>query len=133
MVANSAKVSHRGNCSDEARGLGGKSIARTRSPPHRNHGGPSYDPPGSESRFHGSPFCIDPNNAVAAEGNASSTTGGVGRGLGGGDEGSSTVLGLVQRTIGDDSPHTFASITDANDSLGGELLRRGWRCASPLD
>ena len=76
MVANSAKVSHRGNCSGEARGLGGESIARTKYPSRRGHGGPSFDPPESESRFHSLPFCLDPNNAVAAEGNTSSTTGG---------------------------------------------------------
>ena len=27
-----------------------------------------------------------------------------------------------------DAPQTFVSVTDANDSLGGVLLRRGWLC-----
>ena len=43
-------------------------------------------------------------------------------------DGDDTVLGLSQRAIGDDAPHTFVSVTDANDSLGGALLQRGWIC-----
>ena len=43
-------------------------------------------------------------------------------------EGGDAVLSLSQRAIGDDAPHTFVSVTDANDSLGGALLQRGWIC-----
>ena len=43
-------------------------------------------------------------------------------------DGDDAVLGLSQRAIGDDAPHTFVSVTDANDSLGGALLQRGWIC-----
>ena len=38
------------------------------------------------------------------------------------------MLSLAQRTVGDSAPHTSASVTDTNNTMGGELLKRGLRC-----